>query len=162
MIQRIQTLYLFLVVVLGVILCFLPVVQLVTLSEAAIQRMFDMGAFGLRELTPGVELLEPVTLNGLWGLLLTTILIPLLAFVDIFLYKKRLLQARLNIFLSVLCVGYYAILAMFIWFARMNMGTDWHLYVWACIPLICLVLTLMATRAILKDEALVRAADRLR
>ena len=34
--------------------------------------------------------------------------------------------------------------------------------VWAAIPLVNVVLTMMATRRILKDEALVRAADRLR
>ena len=40
--------------------------------------------------------------------------------------------------------------------------TDWYLTVWAAIPLVNIVLTMMATRRILKDEALVRAADRLR
>jgi len=44
----------------------------------------------------------------------------------------------------------------------MNFGLDWHIMPAACVPLVCMVLTLMATRAILKDEALVRAADRLR
>jgi len=38
----------------------------------------------------------------------------------------------------------------------------WSLDVWSSIPLVCFVLTLMATRRILKDEALVRAADRIR
>lgn len=205
MIQRIQTLYLLLVVALGIALCFLPVVQLTTPQEATQQRMYEMKAIGLHEVlihnegttdiqentgetvcntistegTTGngesfddsltdingeqVVSGDTPTLNGIWGLLLTTLCIPVLALVDIFLYRKRILQARLNIFLSVLCVGYYGILAMFIWFAKMNLGTtEWHLYVWSGIPLICLVLTLMATRRILKDEALVRAADRLR
>ncbi len=191
MIQRIQTLYLLLIVVLGITLCFVPVVQLTTPEEAAEQRMYEMKAIGLHEIpinneqltinmqsdsavqttmesmkaTDSAETTAAQTtkgLNGLWGLLLTTLCIPVLALVDIFLYKKRILQARLNIFLAVLCIGYYGILAMFIWFAKMNLGTEWHLYFWSGIPLICLVLTLMATRRILKDEALVRAADRLR
>lgn len=215
MIQRIQTLYLLLIVVLGIALCFLPVVQLTTPEEAAQQHIYEMKAIGLEELgirneelgigdeaqsfngsltaingeklnggvsqttsqenfnsslmdvngeSPAIDgAPAAVGLNGLWGLLLTTLCIPVLALVDIFLYRKRILQARLNIFLAVLCVGYYGILAMFIWFAKMNLGTtEWHLYAWSGIPLICLVLTLMATRRILKDEALVRAADRLR
>lgn len=194
MIQRIQTLYLLLIVALGIALCFLPVVQLTTPEEAAQQHMYEMKAIGLEEveirtyqntptssspsesgdseqqtLTPSEGLGEVLegevegNLEGMWGLLLTTLCIPVLALVDIFLYRKRILQARLNIFLAVLCVGYYGILAMFIWFAKMNLGTtEWHLYAWSGIPLICLVLTLMATRRILKDEALVRAADRLR
>lgn len=194
MIQRIQTLYLLLIVALGIALCFLPVVQLTTPEEAAQQHMYEMKAVGLEEveirtyqntptssspsesgdseqqtLTPSEGLGEVLegevegSMEGMWGLLLTTLCIPVLALVDIFLYRKRILQARLNIFLAVLCVGYYGILAMFIWFAKMNLGTtEWHLYAWSGIPLICLVLTLMATRRILKDEALVRAADRLR
>lgn len=150
MIQRIQTIYLLLVVALGTALMFLPVVQLVTPEDAAVQQMW--------ELTP----LSLTVLNGWWGLTLATVLIPALALVDIFLYKKRLLQARLNIFTVMLCLGWYGVLAIMIWFAGMNMGTEWHIEFAACLPLICLVLTMMATRAILKDEALVRAADRIR
>ena len=101
-------------------------------------------------------------LQGLWGLLVTTLLIPILALVDIFLYKKRILQARLNIFTVFLCLGYYGVLAIYIWLAKMSLGAEWHILPWASFPLVCLVLILMATRRILKDEALVRAADRIR
>jgi len=150
MIQRIQTLYLLAVVALGITLCFMPVVQLVTPEEAAELQIWELSATG------------GAPIQGLWGLLLTTVLIPLLALVDIFLYKKRLLQARLNIFTILLCLGYYGVLAIYVWLAKMSLGVDWHILPWAAIPLVCFVLTLMATRAILKDEALVRAADRIR
>ena len=150
MIQRIQTLYLLAVVALGVALVWLPVVQLVTPEEAEELQVWELSALG------------GAPLQGLWGLLLTTILIPVLAFVDIFLYKKRLLQARLNIFTIMLCLGYYGVLAIYIWQAKLALGVEWHILPWASFPLVCLVLTLMATRRILKDEALVRAADRIR
>ena len=161
MIQRIQTIYLLLVVALGITLCFVPVLQLVTPEEANELRIYELGASGLNLITN--EDCQPVVnLQGLWGLLVTTALIPLLALVDIFLYKKRLLQARLNIFTILLCLGYYGVLAIYVWLAKMSLGVDWHILPWAAIPLVCFVLTLMATRAILKDEALVRAADRIR
>lgn len=150
MIQRIQTLYLLAVVALGLSLIWLPVVQLVTPEEAETLQVWELGALG------------GAPLQGLWGLLLTTALIPLLAFIDIFLYKKRILQARLNIFLVMLCIGYYGVLALYIWLATLSMNVEWHILPYASFPLICLVLTLMATRRILKDEALVRAADRIR
>jgi len=164
MIQRIQSLYLLAIVILGVLLCFMPVIQLTTPPEAEVQRMFEISATGMDEVTPNMENLyvETLTLNGLWGLALTTALIPFLAFVDIFFYRRRILQARLNIFLAMLCLGYYGILFMYVWFAKMNFGLEWHIYFWTCIPLICFVLTLGAIRRILKDEALVRAADRIR
>lgn len=150
MIQRIQTLYLLAVVILGIILIWQPVVQLVTPESAEELQIWELNALG------------GAPLQGLWGLLLTTALIPLLALIDIFLYRKRILQARLNVFAVMLCLGYYGVLAIYIWLAKMSMGVDWHIMPWAAIPLICMVLTIMATRRILKDEALVRAADRIR
>ena len=164
MIQRIQSLYLLAIIILGIILFFVPVIQFTTPIDAPIQRMFELEATGLDEITPNLENLyvEPLEMRGLWGLTLTTVLIPFLAFVDIFLFRRRILQARLNIFLAMLCLGYYGILFVYIWFAKMNFNLEWHVLFWACIPLICLILTLGATRRILKDEALVRAADRIR
>lgn len=162
MIQRIQTIYLLLVVALGILLACVPVVQFVTPMDAAVQRMWTLGAMGLEEITENVDFLDPVSLNGWWGLTIATVLIPVLALVDIFLFKNRLLQARLNIFSVMLCLGWYGVLAIMIWFAKMNLGIEWHIVPWACIPLVSMVLTMMATRRILKDEALVRAADRIR
>ena len=161
MIQRIQTLYLLAIVALGIALIWLPVLQLVTPEDAEELRVYELGASGLTLIT-NEDCQQEVCLQGLWGLLVTTALIPLLALVDIFLYRKRLLQARLNIFLALLCLGYYGVLAIYIWQAKLALGVDWHILPWASFPLVCFVLTLMATRRILKDEALVRAADRIR
>jgi hypothetical protein len=149
MIQRIQTLYLLAIVALGIALIWQPVVQLIT-PEGTDLQVWELSALG------------GVPMQGLWGLLVTTIPIPVLALIDIFLFKKRLLQARLNIFLAMLCLGYYGVLAIYIWQAKLALGVEWHLLPWASFPLVCFVLTLMATRRILKDEALVRAADRIR
>jgi len=150
MIQRIQTLYLFVVVVLGIMLIWLPVVQFVSPVEAEELQMWELTALG------------GAPLQGLWGLLVATLLIPVLALVDIFLYNKRILQARLNIFTVMLCLGWYGVLAIYIWLAKMSLGLEWHIMPCASIPLVCMILTIMATRRILKDEALVRAADRIR
>lgn len=149
MIQRIQTLYLLAIVALGIALIWQPVIQLIT-PEGTDLQVWELSALG------------GAPIQGLWGLLVTTILIPLLALIDIFLFKKRLLQARLNIFLAMLCLGYYGVLAIYIWQAKLALGVEWHILPWASFPLVCFVLTLMATRRILKDEALVRAADRIR
>ena len=150
MIQRIQTLYLLAVVVLGVLLCCFSPVQF--LPEE------------------GVEYVSLMPFSK-WPLAVISVAIPLLALVDIFLFKHRLLQARLNIVNVVLCLGYYALLALYVAFVVKGYETidgvaltdaAWYLNVWAGLPLVCIVLSMMATRRILKDEALVRAADRLR
>ena len=137
MIQRIQTLYLLAVVALGIALIWLPVVQLVTPEDAAELQVYELSALG------------GAPIQGVWGLLVTTILIPLLALIDIFLYRKRILQARLNIFTVMLCLGYYGVLAIYIWLAKMSLGVEWHILPYASFPLVCLILTLMATRRIL-------------
>ena len=150
MIQRIQTLYLLLVVILGTLLCFFPPVEF---------------------LLPNATEYIPLTAFDKWPLAVMSIAIPLLALVVIFLFKRRLLQARLNIMNVVLCLGYYALLALYVAYVVKGYepisdvtmtGADWYLNIWAAIPLVNVVLTMMATRRILKDEALVRAADRLR
>ena len=161
MIQRIQTLYLLLVVILGTLLC-----------------IFSPVEFLLPDAT------DYVSLHALdkWPLAVMSIAIPLLALVTIGLYKRRLLQVRLNIMNVVLCLGYYALLALYVVYivkgyeplgavncqlSTVNcqlstVNCEWYLTMWSAIPLVNVVLTMMATRRILKDEALVRAADRLR
>lgn len=150
MIQRIQTLYLLLVVILGTLLCFFSPVQFL--------------------LPDGTEYIALHAFDK-WPLAVMSVSIPLLALVIIFLFKRRLLQARLNIVNVILCLGYYALVALYVAFVVKGYepideivlaGAEWYLNVWAAIPLVNIVLTMMATRRILKDEALVRAADRLR
>lgn len=161
MIQRIQTLYLLAVAALGIALIWLPAIIFVSTEDAETLRIWELGATGLTEVTETE--LPPIALQGVWGLTLTTVLIPVLALIDIFLYKKRILQARLNIFQVMLCLGYYGVMAIYVWLMKMTVeDVVWSPDFWAAIPLICMVLTLMATRRILKDEALVRAADRIR
>lgn len=166
MIQRIQSLFLFIVIALGITLFFLPVIQFSTPDEAVPQRMFELGAKGLTEITtdynPSAESLPAIELKGVWGLSVTTLLIPALALVILLLFKKRIVQVRLSLFLVMLCIGYYGILFMYVWFGRHNVAAEWDILFGACIPLLCLVFTMMAIRKILKDEALVRSADRLR
>jgi len=161
MLQRIQTLYLLAVVILGITLLFQPIVTFVTPEDADVLRIWELSPMGLKEITSSE--LPPLQLQGLWGLLLATIIIPILALVNIFLYNRRILQARLNIFLALLCLGFYGVVAIYVWLMKLCVeNVSWVPESWAAVPLVCFVLTLMATRRILKDEALVRAADRLR
>lgn len=150
MLQRIQTLYLLLVVILGVLLCFFAPVEF---------------------LVPGGTSYVGLLAFSKWPLAVMTVSIPVLALLIIFLYRHRLLQARLCIVNVVLCLGYYGMLALYTAYIvkgyEMLGGSylsnaDWYLTVWASLPLVNVVLSMMAVRRILKDEALVRAADRIR
>jgi hypothetical protein len=149
MIQRIQTLYLLVVVILGTLLCFFsPVYFMMT---------------GTTE--------YPLNIMEKLPMAIMTIASPVLALLSIFLFKHRLLQVRINIMNVIMCLGFYALLALYTAYVVKGyepvgdlklLGADWYVTLWASIPLINLILLMMATRRILKDEALVRAANRLR
>lgn len=136
MIQRIQSIYLLIVTILSVVICFYPYATL-----------------------NGSEL--SYTSSIIYGGIAT--LIPIIAFVAIFLFHKRILQMRLCSFTCVLLLfqAIYMIVSFFIAAKGMPEGTS-HLYMPVIVPFINIILTYLAIRGIGKDEAMVRAADRLR
>ncbi len=159
MIQRIQTLYLLLVVVCMVLLaCFRPIL-FTTTTDAALQQQYEIGFLHIQNITDEANI---VNVSSVWALAVLDIAIVAFALVTIFLFKKRLLQARLCIINIFLMLGYYAVLAVYIFFACKQLGVSWSIDIWAAMPLVGVILTFMAMRAIAKDEALVRAADRIR
>ncbi len=103
-----------------------------------------------------------VKVLSVWPLAVLEITIPLLSLVILFLYHHRVLQARLCTINILLMLGYYAALAIYTWQACSRFAVMWHPTVWTSLFLVTIVLSFMALRAILHDEALVRAADRLR
>lgn len=148
MIQRIQSLYLFIAFVAYIALFFLPV--------ASFQTTESLFNFGSVISSPDAKLIiYPV-------LVIVLAAIACLVFVTIFLFKKRTIQIRLTtiaLLLNVLYIG-----ALFFFADRIDnqLSTtpvyDAGMYI-TLIPLVFLVL---ATRSIKKDEKLVRSTDRLR
>lgn len=135
MIQRIQTIYLFIVTVLGILLCCFPV------AEA--------GDFTIKW---GAT----ITFSGL------SLLMPIVSLATIFLYKKRILQMRLCSFDIILNVLTLLLTALDIYLAHNKGDADIKLYWPVVIMPINVIFLYLAIRAIGKDEALVRSLDRLR
>lgn len=166
MIQRIQTVYLLVAFICSILLCCNAPMFFMTGEEVAEQTIYSMDFRHIHEMmydaSDNLIHVPNGAVMSIWGLSVISAAIALLCLVDIFLFKKRILQARLNIFTVAACVGYYALLIMYAWFAVQRLGVDWYIEWSAGLPLVILVLVMMATRRILADEALVRAADRLR
>ncbi|MCQ2359923.1 MAG: DUF4293 domain-containing protein [Paludibacteraceae bacterium] len=135
MIQRIQTIYLFIVTVLGILLCCFPVA--------------DAGDFTIKW---GAT----ITFSGL------SLLMPTVSLATIFLYKKRILQMRLCSFDIILNVLTLLLTALDVYLAHNTGDADIKLYWPVVIMPINVILLYLAIRAIGKDEALVRSLDRLR
>ena len=139
MIQRIQTIYLLIVTILGALLCFYPMAEV----------FFSNG----EELRLAMGSTIPYSA--------LIIIMPILSFATIFLYKKRILQMRLcsfNIVLNVLTILFSGLCIYIAYEQDSRLVILWP----SVIMPINIILLYLAARAIGKDEALVRSLDRLR
>ncbi len=158
MIQRIQSLWLLLVSVCGVLLCCMPSMRFFPELTAEVHSIYEFRFAGMWDISQAPS----VVVLSVWPLAVLEITIPLLSLVILFLYHHRVLQARLCTINILLMIGYYAALAVYTWQACSRFAVTWHPTIWTSLFLVSIVLSFMAIRSILRDEALVRAADRLR
>jgi hypothetical protein len=141
MIQRIQTLYLLLAAVFPVLLFVFPIYVI----------HFDHKGSWLPK---GLDLSTKHYIDT--PLILVCVLLPLLI---VFLYKNRKLQARLcGINIVLLAIFQLLLLCSPDIFDYRNVSPGVGLFT----PAAALLFTILALRAIRKDEALVRSADRIR
>lgn len=179
MIQRIQTIYLLLAAI-AFALCFIFPIARYTAPVQSTQQTVnaELNLFPKDVQTNGELLSEPystivVPQRGFiktWPLVVLIIACIALAIVSIFLYHNRVLQMRLVAVGFLLAVIY--VFLVFVWavdaFGKAYstpFGADapavvWSIGTWA--PVVGGVLMFLAQQAIRKDEAKVRAADRLR
>lgn len=135
MIQRIQTVYL-------AICCILSVVTTFLLSLWTVDKMVVF---------PTDVTFAMVCFLG----------IAILALVSIFLFKNRKMQFvvnRLNIILSFILLGFFV-------YRILNLSGEAEVSekgIGVIIPIFCVVLLVLANKAIKKDENLVKSVDRLR
>ena len=149
MIQRIQSVYLLAVTILMIICMCSPVGSII----AGTQEISEFGTLFIT-LPDGTKDFAP------WALFVILLVVAILSFGTIFLFKKRMLQIRLTIFSSVVLIGYYMALVAYIFMLaeEASFSPSWTI----CLPFVCLILNWLAIRGIGADEALVKAYDRLR
>lgn len=102
--------------------------------------------------------------NPMWGLFVLTLINITLAFITIFLYKKRMLQIRICIFNGIIMAGFYGLFAFTIYIFKQQLfpGSTLSVKIALAFPLISIILDYLAIRNIGADEVLVRSLDRLR
>lgn len=143
MIQRIQTIFLLLSVLLSVLLLYLPVYELQSLSATTAEiNRFKISSSAILAI-----------INGVVGIF---------CLVAIFLYKNRNLQIRIcNLSLLLTCV-----LIGLLFFVADTMSSSMnqkvHYLYGSYFPLIQILVIYLAIRNIKHDENLVKSADRLR
>lgn len=154
MIQRIQTIYLLLAAILTACTTFLSLGTFSTGTEE-----FTLQAFGLKN-AEGAIIQSTIYMGILLTLALT------IAVVTIFLFKRRLLQIRLCVVEMVLLIGAQAMTGIYYYLSCRAFDTvefqAHSMKLPLVFPVIALILTFLAARAIFRDEMLVRSMDRIR
>ena len=151
MIQRIQTLFLLGVAVLSGLMLTGDLVMMGSESGT----LFSINFMGLTE--EGGRILQ-----RLWPLTFLLALVPVLALVALFLYRKRTLQMRVTMIVLLLSLGTLLLGAFYVVMFERKIDITVLWKVRALFPLVSAILAWLAYRAILKDELLVKSYDRLR
>ena len=158
MIQRIQTVYLLLVAGLFLALLFVP---FAVIPSGDIFYQFQVA--GLQTMTGEAELVYPT-----WSLMAINAIIVLLAFISIFMYKRRILQIRICIYNALLMAGFCLLISFYLW--QFHSAPELHDFkvnfrifkIYASFPVIAIILDYLAIRNIGADETMVRSLERLR
>lgn len=156
MIQRIQSVYLFIATIALGLMFFFPL-----MGYYGELHTYQFNLLEMQNLVPNSDVL----FNSLFTLPLLGVVVFVisLAILTIFLFKKRRLQlkfSRINIFLNLVLI-----IAIFVGYSRYILSVievDEQFKTAAFLPLISLVFLVLAYRAIKKDDELIRSADRLR
>jgi hypothetical protein len=147
MIQRIQTVYIFIAALLTGLLLKLDFAELAVKGE-----LYIFNANGI--ISDDQVLFNGLPILGFIGL------ITLLHLIIIFLFKKRILQIRILGFTMVLLLGLVGVMLYFLYAAFE--GAEVVFKIPIVFPVIAFILDYLAIRAIGKDEALIRSLNRIR
>lgn len=161
MIQRIQSLWLFLASLPGFLFFFLPIADF-----SGDMIMFSFYANGLDGSAPIVDPLISQNVYPsiyVWLLMILILSTLVLPFCTIFQYKnrkKQILWARLSVLLNiVLLVAMFLLIDML----SKNTGVGYRFnYFTVFAPIVSIIFLFLGLKGIQKDEKLVKAADRIR
>ena len=152
MIQRIQTVFLF------VSLCFLVPMFFSPVAEM-IYETGEIFAFNLTGFYQ-IEAETTIMLSNQYSILMLGILIVALNLIIILMYKSRVLQMRLCIYNILLLVGLVGIVLFVLYTVPNVRSVSFSLP--AVFPVISLILHYLAFRGVRRDEMMVQALSRLR
>ena len=147
-IQRIQSVYLLIAVILMVVFAFVPALTFELADKTVLYGALETGRAGNLHINP---------------LLITLIiLISLLAFIDIFLYKN--LQRQMTVCFVDIIIGLAMLVAIIIQACvvgtKEGVVVNWQWYL--ALPVLSIIFLMMAHKAMSKDKKTLRDADRLR
>lgn len=154
MIQRIQTVFLFLGALLLILLAFFPIAELLD-SNYQIYSMTSIAVDCIGDA-------EWESAFHVYPLGLMLFVLAAGALFSIFLFKKRVLQARIAMLLMMLAIVWPALVYLYASLVADALNATFAVEPLVIVSLLAALLFFMARRRILMDEALVKSYDRLR
>lgn len=155
MIQRIQTLYLFIVSALSGLMLLLPLGRFIDKNTADefVLRAFEIATSHSQAAAEGVST---------WYMGILIVMAALLPLVTIFLFRNRMLQVRLCFMGMVFQVGIIGFICFYYYHITNVLEAAYSFAIADVFPVVNIILCWMAFRAIMKDELLVRSVNRIR
>jgi hypothetical protein len=154
MIQRIQTIWLSVLTILSLSLIKGGIIQF----NPGDGSVFTLGFSGITKDAGGIT----ESISASLGLPLTIVLIPLLSFVAIFLYRKVKLQKTVTLMVIALSIC-LLIMTLYYWYIISDRFNSVPVPgIKMAFPPVMLVLSIMSYRGMVKDERLMKSYDRLR
>ncbi len=155
MIQRIQSVYLLFAALLTGALLFLTMAQMA--SEDTFYQLAWRGVYQLKANHEAILVLPT------WALAILTVSPTVISGITLLLYKKRMIQIRLCALNLGLLLGLSGMIYYLATSTAKELNAGEISFSWPLVlPIIAFILTVMAIRAIGKDEMLVRSLDRIR
>lgn len=152
MIQRIQSIYLALAAIFSVFPFFVPLVLFTDENK-----WISMNNIGY----DGSQVAEMAGRHP-YGLAVWGIVVVILPLISIFAFKNRKKQIRWANWAMAANILWYVALASYAFSVKSRTNTDLHFEMGCLFPLVSLITLFLAKKAIKHDEALVKAADRIR
>jgi len=154
MIQRIQTVFLLIAELLLGIFYVVPFAEIPgktgIVYRADIQGIYLHGSS------------NPTFIQHHWPIFLFWVASLILIFITIFSYKNRKLQIKLSIYSLLITIGLVILTFTEVWLGSQKLSGQFSLSIYMLFPIFAALFTFLATRAIRKDEMLVRSVDRIR
>lgn len=153
--QRIQTLW-WIISILAIALFGLSDFLLYRMSGAALPK-FAQSSLGVYDLVSKESIYQSWSVAVISGISIA------LSLVCIFIYRMRPFQIRLSVLNALVQLGLLATLAYLAYDFTQQSGTEFAgVTAWLSLPFVGIITQILAARAVLQDELLIRMSNRIR
>lgn len=153
MIQRVQSLFLFLATISSALMVYFPFSQMMT-ADGELLKLYCTGLHNIPQDT---------LVYNTWPMCVLIVVSGLISFITIIIFQRRVLQMRFCVYNILLSIALFILVLFYFFKFKGEFGADLHSFSFTIIlPLVNIILLFQAFRAIRRDDLLIKSYDRLR